>query len=234
MLKIEHLAVSYNGIRALQDVSMEVHQGEIVALVGANGAGKSTLVRTISGSIKPDQGTIAFKGERIDNLQPHTILTKGIAQVPEGRLIFGDLTVLENLLAGAYTEKDKNKVNERLEQVYAFFPILKERQKQRGGTLSGGQQQMLAIGRGLMSNPSLLILDEPSLGIAPNLAHTILQTLHEFKRNGMTILLIEQAVRDALTIADRGYVLQTGRIVACDQGNILLCSDLVRKAYLGM
>jgi len=234
MLKIEHLAVSYSGIRALQDVSMEVKQGEIVALVGANGAGKSTLVRTISGSMKPDQGSISFRDERIDGLPPHTILTKGIAQIPEGRLIFGDLTVLENLLAGAYSEKDKNKVSERLERVYSFFPILKERQKQRGGTLSGGQQQMLAIGRGLMSAPAMLILDEPSLGIAPNLAHTILQTLHEFKREGMTILLIEQAVRDALTIADRGYVLQTGRIVACDAGLTLLGSDLVRKAYLGM
>lgn len=234
MLKIEHLAVSYSGIRALQDVSLEVEQGEIVALVGANGAGKSTLVRTISGSMKPDRGTITFRGERIDRLPPHTILTKGIAQIPEGRLIFGDLTVLENLLAGAYTEKDKKKVADRLEKVYQFFPVLKDRASQRGGTMSGGQQQMLTIGRGLMSNPALLILDEPSLGIAPNLAHTILQTLLEFQREGMTILLIEQAVRDALTIADRGYVLQTGRIVTNDVGKALLNSDLVRKAYLGM
>jgi branched-chain amino acid transport system ATP-binding protein len=234
MLKIEHLAVSYSGIRALQDVSLEVEQGEIVALVGANGAGKSTLLHTISGSMKPDQGTITFRGERIDRLPPHTILTKGIAQVPEGRLIFGDLTVLENLLAGAYTEKDKKKVADRLEKVYQFFPVLKDRASQRGGTMSGGQQQMLTIGRGLMSNPALLILDEPSLGVAPNLAHTILQTLLEFQREGMTILLIEQAVRDALTIADRGYVLQTGRIVTSDVGKVLLNSDLVRKAYLGM
>lgn len=234
MLKIEHLAVSYSGIRALQDVSLEIEQGEIVALVGANGAGKSTLVRAISGSMKPDQGTITFRGERIDGLPPHTILTRGIAQVPEGRLIFGDLTVFENLMAGAYSEKDKRKVADRLERVYAFFPILKERSSQRGGTLSGGQQQMLAIGRGLMSSPALLILDEPSLGIAPNLAHTILQTLHVFQDEGMTILLIEQAVHDALTIANRGYVLQTGRIVACDTAKSLLNSELVRKAYLGM
>jgi branched-chain amino acid transport system ATP-binding protein len=234
MLKIEHLAVSYNGIRALQEVSMDVQKGEIVALVGSNGAGKSTLVRTISGLIKPDQGSIEFLGQRIDNLPPNQVVRRGLCQVPEGRHIFTTLTVLENLHAGAYAEKSKEEIEKRLDKVHQMFPILKERGKQRGGTLSGGQQQMLAIGRALMSNPVLLMLDEPSLGIAPNLAHTIMQTLLVLRESGMTILLIEQAIRDALSIADRGFVLQTGRIVATGTGKELVKSDIVRKAYLGM
>lgn len=234
MLSIDHLAVSYSGIRALQDVSMDVQKGEIVALVGSNGAGKSTLVRTISGLIKPDQGSIVFLGERIDKLPPNKVVRRGLSQIPEGRHIFASLTVLDNLRAGAYAEKSKDEIEKRLAKVYQMFPILKERGGQRGGTLSGGQQQMLAIGRALMSNPTLLMLDEPSLGIAPNLAHSIMQSLLVLRDSGMTILLIEQAIRDALSIANRGFVLQSGRIVASDSGQELIKSDIVRKAYLGM
>ena len=235
MLKIEKIAVSYaGGILALEDVSMEIHQGEIVSLVGSNGAGKSTLVKTISGLLKPDQGTITFEGERIDQLAPNRIVNYGIAQVPEGRRIFDQLNVLENLVVGAYVEKDNNKIQEKLQYVYSMFPILEERKTQRAGTMSGGQQQMLAIGRALMCSPKLLMLDEPSMGIAPNLVMEIMKTLKVLRDQGMTILLIEQAIKDALSIADRGYVLQTGRIVGTGTGQELLKSDMVRQAYLGM
>jgi branched-chain amino acid transport system ATP-binding protein len=235
MLEVDQIAVSYyGGVRALHGVSIHIGEGEIVAIVGSNGAGKSTLVRTISGLLKPDRGTITFRGTRIDRMPPHRIVGLGIAHVPEGRRVFSHLTVLENLVAGAYTEKSKERVGEQLDKVYSLFPILREREKQHSGTLSGGEQQMLVIGRALMCRPRLLMLDEPSLGIAPNLALDIISTLVDLRGEGTTILLIEQAVRDALSIADRGYVLQTGRIVATGTGKELLESDMVRTAYLGL
>ena len=234
MLSIENLNVSYGGIRALQGVSLEVNEGEIVALVGSNGAGKSTLLHTIVGLVKPEKGTITFLRERIERLPANKIVRKGLVLVPEGKHIFPNLTVLENLYAGAYVEVSKALIKERLERVFSLFPRLKERQKQKGGTLSGGEQQMLAIGRALMSGPKLLILDEPSLGIAPNLAWSILKTLPLLRNQGTAILIVEQMVQDALSIADRGYVIQTGRIVTSGKAEELLQSDIVRKAYLGI
>ncbi|HMN11364.1 MAG TPA: ABC transporter ATP-binding protein [Bellilinea sp.] len=234
MLKIENLCVSYHGIRALQDVSLDVKQGEIVSIIGSNGAGKSTLVRTISGLLKPDLGKIVFNGENIENKKPFEIVKKGLSQIPEGRLIFGTLSVRDNLLVGAYSEKDHGEIQKRLNHVHELFPILKEREHQRGGTLSGGQQQMLAIARALMNKPKFLILDEPSLGIAPNLAKSILQSLHQLRDEGVTIMLIEQAVKDALLVSDRGYVIQTGRIVATDDSKSLLQSPIIKQAYLGI
>jgi branched-chain amino acid transport system ATP-binding protein len=234
MLSVEDLHVSYGGIRALQGVSLEVKEGEIVALVGSNGAGKSTLLRAIVGLVKPERGTIIFRGQRIDRLSANRIVRLGLVLVPEGRHIFPNLTVLENLQAGAYIESSKALIKERMDKVFTLFPRLKERQKQKGGTLSGGEQQMLAIARALMSGPKLLILDEPSQGIAPNLAWSILKTLPMLRDQGTTILLVEQIVQDALSVANRGYVIQTGRIVTFGKAEELLQSDLVRKAYLGM
>ncbi|BDG62379.1 ABC transporter ATP-binding protein [Caldinitratiruptor microaerophilus] len=234
MLEVHDLHAGYRGTLVLQGVSLEVRQGEVVALLGSNGTGKSTLVRAVSGVIRPARGTITFRGERIDGLPAHRIVGKGIAHVPEGRLVFPRLTVEQNLLLGAYTKKDPQRRRVALERVFALFPRLQERRRQLAGTLSGGEQQMLAIARGLMSEPQLLMLDEPSLGVMPKLVTEILEMVRRIAREGTTVLLVEQNVREALEIADRAYVLQTGRIVLEGTGAELLDSELVRKAYLGL
>ena len=235
MLSVTNLRVSYNNVPALQEVSLEVNEGELIALVGANGAGKSTLLKAVAGLLRPDRGAITFRGEDLTVLPAHRIVRMGIALVPEGRRLFARMSVFENLLAGAATLPDPDARAATLEEVFAIFPRLKERAKQKAGTLSGGEQQMLAIGRALMSRPKLLMLDEPSLGLMPILVDNILDTLAELNRTrGTTVLLVEQNVREALELAHRGYVLQSGRIVAEGAGEELLASDLVRRAYLGM
>ena len=234
MLEIVNLKAGYRGVPALQGVFLEVKRGEIVGIIGSNGAGKSTLIRTISGILKPYEGIITFKGRRIDQLPSHEIVRLGIIQVPEGRHLFGKQTVEENLRLGAYLIRDEQKIRNNFEYVYSIFPILKERRKQRADTLSGGQQQMLAIGRGLMGNPELLIVDECSLGVAPIIVEEIFQILKTINTQGTTILLVEQKVHEALELAHRAYVLQTGRIVMSGTGQELLQSELVQKAYLGI
>ncbi len=234
MLQVSDIQVGYQGIAALHDVSFEVNAGEIVTIVGANGAGKSTTLRAISGLLQPLSGTMTFQGERIDHLPAHDVLRRGIAHVPEGRRLFQRLSVAQNLTLGAYTRKSPQHRAEMLDLIHSIFPVLRDRRTQLAGTLSGGEQQMLAIGRGLMAGPKLLMLDEPSLGIAPRLVDEILASLQRLKEAGMTILLVEQNVVEALQLADRGYVLQTGRIILQGTGQELLKSDLVRQAYLGM
>jgi len=234
LLEVEGLAASYDGVPALHDVAVAVGEGEVVAIVGANGAGKSTTLRTISGQLRPDRGSIRFRGRAIGGQPAHRIAALGIAHVPEGRRLFGRLTVEQNLLVGAYSPRARAGEAEMRERVYAIFPRLRERAGQRAGTLSGGEQQMLAIGRGLMLRPVLLMLDEPSLGIAPKLVDEIFQTIRAIAGEGMTILLVEQNVRESLELADRAYVLQTGATVLSGTGRELLDSDLVRRAYLGM
>ena len=228
-LRVVDLVAGYGGLPALHGVSLEVRQGEIVALVGANGAGKSTLLRAIAGLLAPTSGAIELGGARLEGRPAHLVVRAGIALVPEGRRLFGRLSVEENLLLGAYTQSDKS-----MDEVFALFPVLRERRAQRAATLSGGEQQMLAIGRGLMSQPRLLLLDEPSLGIAPKLVARIYQTLAAINQRGLTILLVEQNVRAALACASRAYVLQTGRIVQQGTAPDLLGSELVRKAFLGI
>ena len=233
MLKIENLCVSYGGIKALRGISLEVPDGKIVTLIGANGAGKSTTLRTISGLVKADSGSITYDGQELLGKPINKILEAGIAQSPEGRRVFANLTVLENLKAGAYLRKDKDGIEKDIKWVYELFPRLEERNWQLAGTLSGGEQQMLAVGRALMSRPKLLMLDEPSMGLAPILVEQIfkiIQTLHEA---GTTILLVEQNAQAALSIADRGYVLETGKIVTSGTGTELLASPEIKKAYLG-
>ena len=232
MLKIENLSVHYGMIQAVRDVSFEVNQGEIVSLIGANGAGKTTILRTISGLIQPSKGTIQFEGKPIQKRAPRKIVAQGISQVPEGRHVFSGLTVLENLEMGAYLRKDGS-LKEDYEHVYEKFPILKERFTQDASTLSGGEQQMLAMGRALMSKPRLLLLDEPSMGLAPIFIKEIFNIIQEIKEQGTTVLLIEQNAKMALSIADRGYVLETGKVVLSGTGQELLDSDEVKKAYLG-
>lgn len=232
MLKIENLSVHYGMIQAVRDVSFEVNQGEIVSLIGANGAGKTTILRTISGLIQPSKGTIRFEGNPIQKRAPRKIVAEGISQVPEGRHVFSGLTVLENLKMGAYLRKDGS-LKEDYEHVYEKFPILKERLAQDASTLSGGEQQMLAMGRALMSKPRLLLLDEPSMGLAPIFIKEIFNIIQEIKEQGTTVLLIEQNAKMALSIADRGYVLETGKVVLSGTGQELLDSDEVKKAYLG-
>ena len=234
MLRVSGLSVSYSGTPAVSGISFEVQEGEMVSIVGSNGAGKSTVLKTISGVLRPDEGTIEFFGERIDRLPAHEVVARGIAQVPEGRRLFSKLSILENLLVGAYTNKSEARRRESIEQVFEIFPILRDRQAQRAGTLSGGEQQMLAIGRALMSSPKLLMLDEPSLGIMPVMVERLFEVAERLNRGGTTILLVEQNVRRALELAHRGYVLQTGRIVLQGTGQDLLKSDQVRKAYLGL
>ena len=219
---------------AVQDISFRINEGEIVSLVGSNGAGKSTIVKTIAGLIHPWKGEILFKNGPIHQVPPFTIVTKGISMIPEGRKLFGRLSVLDNLLLGAYTVQSKADIEKNLQSVFNLFPILKERQEQRSDTFSGGEQQELAIARGLMSNPSLLILDEPSLGLGPKLVSDIFRIVKEINARGVTVLLVEQNVYEALDICARAYVLQTGRIVMEGQGQDLLKSDQVREAYLGM
>jgi branched-chain amino acid transport system ATP-binding protein len=234
MLEVKGLSVGYKELLAVQDVSFTVQKGEVVSLVGSNGAGKSTILRAISGLLRPKRGEILLNGEPIHKTPPYEIVRKKIAMVPEGRQLFGRLSVLDNLLLGAYVLDAKEDVGALLESVLALFPRLAERKGQRAETLSGGEQQQLAIGRGLMSRPALLMLDEPSLGIMPKLMSEIFKTIHEISQKGVTVFLVEQNVYEALDFSDRAYVLQTGRIVLEGKGKDLLKSDLVRKAYLGM
>jgi branched-chain amino acid transport system ATP-binding protein len=221
-------------VPVIREVSFKVEEGQMVSIVGSNGAGKSTLLKTISGLLRPLSGEIAFQGKRIDTLPPYDITSAGISHIPEGRKIFGKLSVLDNLLVGAHTRDSKAEVQQSLGELFSLFPILKERKDQRGETLSGGEQQMLAIARGLMSKPKLMMLDEPSLGLMPSLSVKVIEILKRISSNGTTILLVEQKVRDALELADRAYVLQTGAIVQEGSGADLLKSDAIRKAYLGM
>jgi branched-chain amino acid transport system ATP-binding protein len=234
MLEIRGLSVGYKGLMAVQDVSFTVERGEVVSLVGSNGAGKSTILRTIAGLLRPQKGEILLDGMPIHIIPPYEIVRKKIAMIPEGRQLFGRLSVLDNLLLGAYALESKREVAESLEHVMKLFPRLRERQGQRAETLSGGEQQQVAIARGLMSRPALLMLDEPSLGIMPKLVSEIFKTIQEISQKGVTVFLVEQNVFEALNISSRAYVLQTGRIVLEGRGADLLKSDLVRKAYLGM
>ncbi|MEA4883315.1 MAG: ABC transporter ATP-binding protein [Clostridia bacterium] len=234
MLNVSSVSAGYGGVPALADVSLHIEQGEIVALVGSNGTGKSTLARVISGLVKPTSGTIEFRGQRIDRMPPHEIVKLGLVHVPEGRHVFGKLTVAENLMLGAYTMSQEAEIHRRMEFVCGLFPLLEERKTQKAGSLSGGQQQMLALGRGLMANPRLLILDEPSLGLMPKLVEELFESIRSVSREGITVLLIEQRVLEALELCSRGYVIQNGRIVLEGPGSELIESDMVRKAYLGM
>jgi branched-chain amino acid transport system ATP-binding protein len=234
MLALRDVHAYYGNIHALKGLTLQVEQGEIVTLIGANGAGKSTTIRTISGLLHPRQGSITLAGERIERLPPHTIVQRGVAQAPEGRRIFPRLTVLENLEMGAYTRTDVSAVRDDLERILHLFPRLKERVSQAGGTLSGGEQQMLAIGRALMARPRLLLLDEPSMGLAPTMVEVIFHTVQEINRQGTTILLVEQNALMALEVAHRGYVLQSGRSVLHDTADDLLKDDMVRKVYLAI
>ena len=233
MLEVKDIHSYYGHIHALKGISLTVEQGEIVTLIGANGAGKTTTLKTISGLLHPRQGEIWLEGERIDQLPPHLIVGKGIGQSPEGRKIFGALTVRENLEMGAFTRRDRDGISRDLEFVFTLFPRLQERASQLGGTLSGGEQQMLAMGRALMAHPRLLMLDEPSMGLAPVLVEAIFETIQKLNQEGTTILLIEQNAAKALQVARRGYVIETGRIVLQDVATDLRKNEMVRKAYLG-
>lgn len=233
LLEVENLNVYYGAIHALQGVSFHVEQGEIVTLIGANGAGKSTTLKTICGLLRPREGSVRFRGQDITRTPAHKIVTLGISQVPEGRKIFAPLTVRENLEMGAFTRSDPKEIAETMERVFASFPRLKERLGQLGGTLSGGEQQMLAMGRGLMSRPELMLLDEPSMGLAPILVEEIFRIIEEINKQGTSILLVEQNAQMALSVANRGYVLETGRIVLEGTAAELRDNAQVRAAYLG-
>lgn len=233
MLKVNDINVYYGNIHALKGVSLDINQGEIVTLIGANGAGKSTLLKTLSGLLKPKTGEIVFEGEHVAGKVPQLIVKRGISQVPEGRRVFANMSVEENLELGAYLRKDRKGIQEDFEKIYQLFPRLLERKKQLSGTLSGGEQQMLAMGRALMARPRLLLLDEPSMGLAPLLVKTIFQIIEEINKTGTTILLVEQNANMALSIADRAYVIETGKIVASGLAEELSASDQIRKAYLG-
>lgn len=233
MLTINDINVFYGAIHAIKGVSLEVNEGEIVTLIGANGAGKSTILRTISGLLKPKTGSIQFEGQEIAGMPAHEIVKTGISQVPEGRRIFAEMSVLENLELGAFTRKDKDGIKADMELVFDRFPRLKERIGQLAGTLSGGEQQMLAMGRALMSRPRLLLLDEPSMGLAPLLIKEIFAIIQDINKTGTTVLLVEQNANMALSIAHRAYVLETGRITLSGAAKELAASDEVRKAYLG-
>ena len=232
MLSVHQLHVAYGQIEALHGIDLEVNEGEIVTLIGANGAGKTTTLRTISGLLKPRKGTVHFHGADITGVKPHVITAKGISHVPEGRGIFANLTVADNLELGAYLRKDKVTKAE-YERIFTLFPVIQERLKQNAGTLSGGEQQMLAISRALMSKPQVLLLDEPSLGLAPQLVQAIFRVIREINAEGVTILLVEQNAHMALVTAHRGYVMETGRIVLHVETKALLASDRIKKAYLG-
>jgi len=234
MLSVNNISVGYKGLAAVQGVSFHVDKGEVVSLVGSNGAGKSTILKTIAGLLHPGTGEIIFDGSPISKSPPYEIVKKRISMIPEGRRLFGRLSVLDNLLLGAYALDSKEETGEALENVFNLFPILRERKAQRADTFSGGEQQQLAIARGLMSRPSLLMLDEPSLGLMPKLVSEIFTIVERISREGVTVLLVEQNVYESLQISNRAYVLQTGRIVLEGKGEELLCSDMVRKAFLGM
>ncbi len=233
LLSVNNLEVCYGVISALQGVSVKIDKGEIVTLIGSNGAGKTTLLRTISGLLRPKNGTIRFGDEDITRLPPHEIVHRGICHVPEGRQVFANLTVRENLDLGAYQEHDRKRLRSNMDRCHALFPILSERSSQRAGTLSGGEQQMLAIARALMARPELLLLDEPSLGLAPLVVRKIFQIIREINAAGTTVFLVEQNAHMALTIAHRAYVLQTGRVIKSDKASVLLNDPDVKKAYLG-
>ena len=233
MLEFRNVSVGYGELTVVHDVSFDVADGEVVSLVGSNGAGKSTILRTISGLLHPRKGEIHLRGEAIHRTPSYDIVKKRVAMVPEGRQLFGRLSVWDNLLLGAYTLRSQQEIDDSLELVLSLFPIIKDRRDQRAETLSGGEQQQLAIARGLMSRPSLLLLDEPSLGIMPKLVSQIFETIHHIREKGITVLLVEQNVFEALEVSDRAYVLQSGRVVLEGKGAELIHSDLIRKAYLG-
>lgn len=233
MIKIEDLVVSYGGIEALKGISLEVPSGKIVTLVGSNGAGKSTTLKAVVGLVKPKSGSITYEGIDLTKLNTEEMVKKGIALVPEGRRVFADLTVIENLKIGAYSRKDKKGIEEDIEKVYKLFPRLKERSWQAAGTLSGGEQQMLAIGRALMGRPKLIMMDEPSLGLAPIIVKEVFEIIKKINKEGVTVLLIEQNANAALKIADVGYIMETGRITLKGEGKDLVNNDEIKKAYLG-
>ena len=234
MLDIENVSAAYGMVQILRDVSFHVEEKEIISIIGPNGAGKTTLVKTIMGLLHPKNGTIRFKGENIEKLPPYEIVKKGLILIPEGRDIFPRMTVEENLKLGAYTANGKSNINEAKEKVYQIFPVLKKKQKALAQTLSGGEQQMLVICRSLMANPQLLILDEPSLGLAPIIVEKVLDTVRKINEEGVTILLVEQNIRDSLDIADRGYVLEQGKIILEGKSKELLCNNHIKQVYMGL
>ncbi|MGB3700811.1 MAG: ABC transporter ATP-binding protein [Anaerolineales bacterium] len=235
MLQVDRIDVAYGDVEVLHEVSLDIKVGELVAVIGANGAGKTTLLKTISGLLRPFNGSISFEDSVISNLNPDRIVSNGIVHVPEGRLLFPEMSVRENLEMGAYIEKDKEKISERFASVYEMFPVLEERSSQMAGTLSGGEQQMLAVGRGLMAGPSLFMFDEPSLGLAPKLVQSIFEmVLHINKTMNVTVLLVEQNVRRSCEISDRAFVLENGKMVLHGTGQEMLENDHVREAYLGI
>lgn len=233
MLEVKDLEVYYGVIQAIKGISFEVNQGEVIALIGANGAGKTTTLQTITGMLQAKKGQILFEGQDITKMPGHKIVSMGMAHVPEGRRVFADLTVLENLKLGAYTRKDKNEIAETLKKVYQSFPRLEERKNQSAGTLSGGEQQMLAMGRALMSRPKIILMDEPSMGLSPIMVNEIFDIIRSVSESGTTVLLVEQNAKKALSIADRAYVLETGKIVLEGKAKDLLEDDSIKKAYLG-
>jgi len=233
MLDVNDIRVSYGVIEAIKGVSFHVEKGEVIALIGANGAGKTTILHTVSGLLSPRSGNVIFNGKDITKIPGHKIVSMGMAHVPEGRRVFAQLTVLENLKMGAYTRKDKEEVQQTLEMVFERFPRLKERQNQLAGTLSGGEQQMLAMGRALMSHPGIILMDEPSMGLSPIFVNEIFNIIEEVSKSGTTVLLVEQNAKKALSIADRAYVLETGKIVLEGKASELLENDAIKKAYLG-
>ncbi|MGN0514010.1 MAG: ABC transporter ATP-binding protein [Lachnospiraceae bacterium] len=233
MLEIKDLEVYYGMIQAIKGISLEVNQGEVIALIGANGAGKTTTLHTITGLLSPKKGSVIFEGKDITKIPAHKIVSMGMAHVPEGRRVFANLTVYQNLKLGAYTRKDSKEIDETLEMIYKRFPRLEERKNQTAGTLSGGEQQMLAMGRALMSHPKIILMDEPSMGLSPIFVNEIFNIVKEISASGTTVLLVEQNAKKALSIADRGYVLETGKIVLEGKASDLLNNDSVKKAYLG-
>ncbi len=233
MLEIKDIEVYYGMIQAIKGISFEVNEGEVIALIGANGAGKTTILHTITGLLSPKHGSVFFEGKDITKVPAHKIVSLGMAHVPEGRRVFADLTVYENLKMGSYTRKDKTEIDETLEDVYQRFPRLKERKNQLAGTLSGGEQQMLAMGRALMSHPKIILMDEPSMGLSPILVNQIFDIIEEVSKSGTTVLLVEQNAKKALSIADRAYVLETGKIVLAKDAKALMDDDSIKKAYLG-
>lgn len=233
MLEVKDIEVFYGVIQAIKGISFEVNEGEVIALIGANGAGKTTTLHTITGLLQPKKGSIMFEGKDITKIPAHKIVSLGMAHVPEGRRVFGELTVYENLKMGAYTRKDKAEIQETLEMVYKRFPRLEERKNQLAGTLSGGEQQMLAMGRALMSHPKIIVMDEPSMGLSPIFVNEIFQIIQDVSESGTTVLLVEQNAKKALSIADRAYVLETGKIVLEGNAKELMNNDSIKKAYLG-
>ena len=233
MLEIKDIEVYYGMIQAIKGISFEVNEGEVIALIGANGAGKTTTLHTITGLLSPKKGSVIFEGKDITKVPAHKIVSLGIAHVPEGRRVFAELTVYENLKMGAYTRKDKDEIEKTLEMVYKRFPRLEERKNQLAGTLSGGEQQMLAMGRALISHPKIIVMDEPSMGLSPILVNEIFDIIQEVSKGGTTVLLVEQNAKKALSIADRAYVLETGRIVLEGDAKVLMNDDSIKKAYLG-